>query len=175
MKDFVTFKEEIVSRCKAKGACMGEFQKLLAAENEYDLWLVLFSNYTWCDSRSIFTKDERIKKFVFPETVNGSLNLNGCDLKGITLPKTVGGYLHINNCDLTNITLPVNIGGFIELRYCNLKGITLPKTVGGYLSFSGCDLTNITFPKTVGGNIYLFGCNIPDTDQFRNFKNIIIK
>ena len=135
MKDFVTFKKEIVSRCKAKGACMGEFQKLLAAENEYDLWLVLFSNYTWCDSRSIFTKEERIKEFVFPETVNGSINLSECDLTGITLPTTVGGYL------------------------CLI----------------GCDLTGITLPKTVGGDIYLFGCNIPDTDQFKNFKNKMIQ
>jgi hypothetical protein len=35
-----------------------------------------------------------------------SLDLRGCDLKGITLPQSVGGSLDLSDCDLKDITLP---------------------------------------------------------------------
>jgi uncharacterized protein YjbI with pentapeptide repeats len=38
--------------------------------------------------------------------VGGSLDLSGCDLKGITLPQSVGGSLDLSGCDLKGITLP---------------------------------------------------------------------
>ena len=63
----------------------------------------------------------------FPTTIAGSLDLRGCDLKGITLPTTIGGSLYLRGCDLKGITLPTTIGGFLDLRGCDLKGITIPK------------------------------------------------
>ena len=39
----------------------------------------------------------------------GSLDLRGCDLKGITLPQSVGGWLDLGGSDLKGITLPLNI------------------------------------------------------------------
>lgn len=36
----------------------------------------------------------------------GSLDLSGCDLKGVTLPSTVSGSLDLSGCDLTGVTLP---------------------------------------------------------------------
>ena len=57
----------------------------------------------------------------------GSLDLNACDLKGITLPESIGGYLYLRGCDLKGITLPESIGGSLDLSGCDLKGITLPE------------------------------------------------
>ena len=56
----------------------------------------------------------------------GSLNLSGCDLKGITLPTEVGRSLDLSGCDLKGITLPTSVGGSLDLSGCDLKGITLP-------------------------------------------------
>ena len=72
---------------------------------------------------------------------NGSLDLRGCDLKGITLPTSVGGSLDLRGCDLKGITLPTSVGGSLYLSGCDLKGITLPTSVGGSLDLSGC--TNV--------------------------------
>ena len=90
--------------------------------------------------------------------VTGSLDLRGCDLKGITLPQTVGGWLDLRGCDLEGITLPQTVGGWLVLSRCDLEGITLPQTVGGSLFLSGCDLKGITLPQTVGGSLVLRGC-----------------
>ncbi len=61
----------------------------------------------------------------------GSLDLRGCDLKGITLPQSVGGSLDLRGCDLEGITLPQSIGGWLDLSGCDLKGITIPKRFKG--------------------------------------------
>jgi hypothetical protein len=55
------------------------------------------------------------------------LDLNGCDLTGITLPETIGGGLYLIGCDLTGITLPETIGGSLNLRGCDLTNITIPE------------------------------------------------
>ena len=86
--------------------------------------------------------------------INGSLDLHGCDLTGVTLPQSVGGSLNLSGCDLTGITLPQHVGGSLDLHGCNLTGVTLPQSVGGSLYLSGCDLTGITLPQSVGGEIY---------------------
>ena len=78
--------------------------------------------------------------------VTGSLDLIGCDLKGITLPTTIGGWL--------------------VLRGCDLSGITLPTTVGGSLALSGCDLKGTTLPTTIGGSLDLIGAKNPDPSQW---------
>ena len=94
---------------------------------------------------------------------SGSLDLSGCDLKGITLPTSVGGWLDLSGCDLKGITLPTSVGGSLYLSGCDLKGITLPTSVGGSLDLSGCDLKGITLPTSVGGSLYLSGCeNVPN-------------
>ena len=47
---------------------------------------------------------------VFFEKLNHlSLDLGGCDLRGITLPQSVGGSLYLGGCDLKGITLPKNL------------------------------------------------------------------
>ena len=53
----------------------------------------------------------------------GSLDLSGCDLKGITLPTSVGGSLYLRGCDLKGITLPTSVGGYLDLRGC----VNVPK------------------------------------------------
>ena len=58
-----------------------------------------FNNFfNWC---LMETKQE--KKY------NGSLNVSGCDLKGIKLPETIGGSLDVSGCDLKGIKLPENM------------------------------------------------------------------
>ena len=42
----------------------------------------------------------------------GSLDVSGCDLKGVTLPTTIGGWLNLSFSDLKGVTLPTTIGGF---------------------------------------------------------------
>ena len=37
---------------------------------------------------------------------SGSLDLSGCDLKGVTLPQSVSGWLDLRGCDLKGVTLP---------------------------------------------------------------------
>ena len=61
----------------------------------------------------------------------GSLDLSGCDLKGVTLPSTVGGSLYLSGCDIKGVTLPATVGGWIDLSGCDLKGVTLPKVIFG--------------------------------------------
>ncbi len=97
---------------------------------------------------------------LMPKKIKGSLDLRGCDLKGITLPQSVGGYLDLRGCDLKGITLPQSVGGYLDLRGCDLKGITLPQSVGGSLYLRGCDLKGITLPQSVGGSLYLRGCDL---------------
>jgi uncharacterized protein YjbI with pentapeptide repeats len=149
------FKEEIVKKCKAASACEHEFEKLLAAKTKQKIWEVLLSNYNWCKVNNIFY--ERPAKFKFPKSFRGSLDLSGCDIKGITLPRSVGGSLYLSGCDLKGITLPRSVGGSLYLSGCDLKGITLPTSVGGSLDLSGCDIKGITLPTSVGGSLYLSG------------------
>jgi len=47
--------------------------------------------------------------FVCSGNWGGSLDLSGCDLKGITLPTSVGCSLNLRGCDLKGITLPDNL------------------------------------------------------------------
>jgi hypothetical protein len=35
-----------------------------------------------------------------------SLDVSGCDLKGVKLPSTVGGSLDVSGCDLKGVKLP---------------------------------------------------------------------
>ena len=107
--------------------------------------------------------------------IGGSLDLSGCDLKGIKLPDTVGGWLYLSGCDLKGIKLPKTVGGSLDLSGCDLKGIKLPKTVGGWLDLSGCDLKGIKLPKTVGGSLYLKGCDLKGIKLPENLKNKVIK
>ena len=96
-------------------------------------------------------------------TFPGSLDLRGCDLKGVTLPQTMGGWLDLRGCDLKGVTLPQTMGGSLNLSGCDLKGVTLPQTMGGWLDLSGCDLKGVTLPQTMGGSLNLSGCkNVPD-------------
>src|SRR3990167_5544258 len=62
-----------------------------------------------------YRKVRRRSSFVI-KTFPGSLDLRGCDLKGITLPETVGGSLDLSGCDLKGITLPETVGGSLDLR-----------------------------------------------------------
>ena len=102
----------------------------------------------------------KTKKFTNILSTISSLDLSGCDLKGITLPTSVGGSLDLSGCDLKGITLPTSVGGYLDLRGCDLKGITFPTSVGGYLDLRGCDLKGITLPTSVGGSLYLRGCDL---------------
>jgi uncharacterized protein YjbI with pentapeptide repeats len=116
-KDFSNWKQTIVDKCKAAGACQPEFDKLLAAENDGEVWAVLLANKSWCFDNLIFS---------------------GKDTAGITLPQSVGGWLDLRGCDLNGITLPQSVGGWLDLRGCDLNGITLPQSVGGGLNLRGC-------------------------------------
>ena len=93
-------REEIIQRCKDKGACMGEFIKLLAAKNDNEFWCVLMTNYIWCKCNNIF--DERPDKIEFPKVFGGSLDLRGCNLAGVTLPNEIGGSLYLSGCEIPN-------------------------------------------------------------------------
>ena len=74
--------------------------------------------------------------------VSGSLDLRGCDLKGVTLPTTISGWLDLSGCDLKGVTLPTTISGWLYLRGCDLKGVTLPTTISGWLDLRGCKNTH---------------------------------
>jgi uncharacterized protein YjbI with pentapeptide repeats len=65
--------------------------------------------------------------YCLTQKTTGSLDLSGCDLKGVKLPASVGGSLYLSGCDL--------------------KGVKLPASVGGSLYLSGCDLTDVKIPK----------------------------
>ncbi len=55
---------------------------------------------------------------VYPKEYSGSLDLQGCDLSGVTLPTTISGSLDLRGCDLSGVTLPTTIGGSLYLRGC---------------------------------------------------------
>ena len=74
----------------------------------------------------------------------GSLDVRGCDLKGVKLPGTVGGSLDVSGCDLKGVKLPGTVGSSLDVSGCDLNGVKLPGTVGGSLYVSGCDLKGVT-------------------------------
>ena len=45
-------------------------------------------------------------RFCLKQNISGSLDLRGCDLKGIKLPENIKGSLYLSGCDLTNIDIP---------------------------------------------------------------------
>ena len=47
--------------------------------------------------------------FEFFKLPSLSLDLSGCDIKGITLPESIGGWLDLRGCDIKGITLPESI------------------------------------------------------------------
>jgi hypothetical protein len=49
------------------------------------------------------------------QPLGSSLDLRGCDLKGIKLPTSVGGSLDLSGCDLKGIKLPTSVGGWLDL------------------------------------------------------------
>ncbi|MES2004301.1 MAG: hypothetical protein V4450_07255, partial [Bacteroidota bacterium] len=53
VKTFDQIKEDVVARCKEKGACQPEFKRILAAENMQDLLQVLKDNMAWCLNKDI--------------------------------------------------------------------------------------------------------------------------
>ena len=100
MRNFEEDKKKIVELCKKNNACQGEFKKLLASQNEGEMWVVLLKNAEWCQSRNIWK--ELPEGLILPNEVNSDLDLSGCDLKGITLPTSVGGGLYLSGCDIPN-------------------------------------------------------------------------
>ena len=94
----------------------------------------------------------------------GSLDLRGCDLKGVTLPATVGGWLYLSGCDLTGVTLPSTVGGSLDLRGCDLTGVTLPKVIfgqpGQMIAFEG---KYLLWRSDAG--LYYAGCRIALTRE----------
>ena len=90
-----------------------------------------------------------LKGIKLPDSIGGSLDLRGCDLKGIKLPDSIGGSLYLRGCDLKGIKLPDSIGGSLGLYCCDLKGIKLPDSIGGWLDLRGCDLKGIKLPVNV--------------------------
>ena len=95
-----------------------------------------------------------------PDSIPGSLDLRGCDLKGIKLPSEIGGSLYLGGCDLKGVEFPAKIGGWLDLRGCDLKGIKLPSEIGGSLDLSGCDLKGVEFPAKIGYSLDLSGCDL---------------
>jgi len=57
MKDFTSFKEFIVKRCKEEGACQPEFKRLLLTDNYVDLLKVLTDNDYWCFEHKIINSE----------------------------------------------------------------------------------------------------------------------
>jgi len=74
--NFLYFKTNIVTKCKAKQACEREFKKLLKAETIYDVWLVIMSNCAWSLTNKII--DAVPEKFTFPKTFNGFIDFSLC-------------------------------------------------------------------------------------------------
>ena len=63
-------------------------------------------------AKSVYMKEAFPKEKIFelmPDKIKGSLDLGGCDLKGIKLPQSVGGSLYLGGCDLKGIKLPQNL------------------------------------------------------------------
>ena len=53
-----------------------------------------------------YRRVRRLSRPVPIQNFPGSLDLRGCDLKGVTLPRTIGGSLDLRGCDLKGVTLP---------------------------------------------------------------------
>ena len=66
----------------------------------------------------------------YPAIYEGSLDLRGCDLTGVTLPQSVEGSLDLRGCDLTGVTLPQSVGGSVYLRSC--RGVDVLADDGEY-------------------------------------------
>ena len=56
------------------------------------------SFFNWC-----IVETKQTEKFC------GSLDVGGCDLKGIKLPTSICGSLYVRGCDLKGIKLPENV------------------------------------------------------------------
>jgi len=63
--NYEEFKNEIVNRCKAEGACQTEFKRILNSESFTDIFTVLKANFSWaCDHKII---EAEILTAVLPE------------------------------------------------------------------------------------------------------------
>lgn len=47
-------RSEIINRCKSKGACKPQFDRLLRATSDLDFWVVLLDNRNWCYDKDIY-------------------------------------------------------------------------------------------------------------------------
>jgi len=57
MSDYNKFRKVIIDLCKQKGACEGEFKKLIAATDMPSLTDVLKANFHWCCNNEVLTGD----------------------------------------------------------------------------------------------------------------------
>ncbi len=55
MLTFPEIREIIIQECKVKGACIPEFTKLKAAENETDFWTVIKNNAFWAHENGVIS------------------------------------------------------------------------------------------------------------------------
>ena len=104
---------------------------------------------TYCDER-LRRKYPTFKNFLVwclnqvGDYYLGTLDLRGCDLKGVEIPD-VSGSLDLSGCDLKGVKIP-NVNGVLYLSYCDLKGVKIPD-VGGALYLCDCDLKGINIPE----------------------------
>jgi hypothetical protein len=53
LKNLWENREEVISRCKGKEACVTEFTKLIKAENETDFKNIILNNFNWVNFNQI--------------------------------------------------------------------------------------------------------------------------
>ena len=77
-------------------------------------------NQVYCNERlrERFSTFKLFLAWCFTQPLGGSLDLSGCDVKGLKLPQRIGGSLYLRGCDVKGLKLPQNISGSLNLSGC---------------------------------------------------------
>ncbi len=163
--DYAKVRKKIIDRCRSAEACTREYKKLAKTETEYDFWLVIFSNLSWCKDTGVTEGIKLPEKFSFPKIHVGDIDLSGCDITGIELPENIvkepgaemsQGSLHLSGCNVVGMNLPKRIDGHLYLCECNLSGVKFPDYIGLDLYVEGSNYSVVKLPKYIKDKIFNF-------------------
>jgi len=63
--NFNEYRKDIELQCKAKNACVEEYDKLISVKTEEEFWEILNENGSWCGSKLIKIPDELLNLITY--------------------------------------------------------------------------------------------------------------
>ena len=101
---FEEYKQQIIEKSKAAGACQEEFKRALRSKNYDQLFQVISDNIGWVANHKIITQ--------LPDnlSVGGSLYLSNTQITQLPDNLSVGGSLDLSNTQITQLPDNLSVG-----------------------------------------------------------------